>query len=185
MSSEHAGRLPQLLRSAGIAVFLIAFLALPAAAQDNAGIASDEALLVEEDDAGRYWGKQTESATSQAPQYPREAAIAGASGCVNIGFIIQPDGTTTGYRRLIGRSSFHAGGQHAAVLSQFTRSTIAMLKKWRYQPGPDNPDRLRGFASLHAAFSLDAIGGHEWTDACRIRKLGEFIQSRQASPSGQ
>lgn len=162
------------------AALLMAVSATPVAAQEDPGIADNEALVVEKGDEGRYWSRDVSASDGLAPRYPRNAVLARATGCVNIGFIIQPDGTTTGYRVLIGKSSIFGGRQQSAVISQFAKATVDMIKQWRFQPGPGNPDRLRGFASTFADFSIGTGSG--LGSECVIDDLGAFMRAAADRP---
>jgi len=159
---------------------LLACSIVPVAAQEHAGIAENQVLVVEEEEGGRYWSRDFNVASSPAPQYPRAALIAGLTGCVNIGFVIQPDGSTSGHRLLIGKASFTGGHRQSAVIGQFAQATVDMLKTFRYQPGPENPQRLRGFASVFTDFTLDT--GNDSGSQCKIDDLKAFMQAAANEP---
>lgn len=62
-----------------------------------------------------------------APVYPSRALQRGLSGCVTVGYVIEPDGST---------------GQHKVLVSLpskiFERSAIVAAKKFRYLPAESN-----------------------------------------------
>lgn len=163
-----------------VAMLVLACVMAPVAAQETSGIATDEALVVEDGEGGRYWSRDASVASSSVPRYPRAALVAGMTGCVNIGFIIEPDGTTSGHRVLIGKTSFTGTRRRSTVIGQFAQATVDMLKTFRYQPGPENPRRLRGFASTFADFSLEGSGGRG--SECRIENLTAFMRAAAEEP---
>jgi TonB family protein len=147
-------------------------------AQEPQPIAGDEALVVEQGDGGRYWQRDPQQDKgNDVARYPVEMAKAGIDGCVNIGFVIQPDGTTAGFRVL--KSSLADRRARTA----FGAALVRVVSKQRFVPGPENPGRLTGFASTFADFSLGRKGVKD--RECRIDDLKAFILAvAEGTPAG-
>jgi hypothetical protein len=157
-------------------------LALPAAgAQEQAVADTKRLLLVNVDDGGRYW-RLDEAQARGAPKYPRELIREGIGGCVSIGFVIEPDGSTSGFRPLV---TWTTRQSRQASLA-FTRALEDLVRHQRYAPGPENPQRERGFASTWANFGITRDGSRpDMRDAgCRIEDLGAFMRERAGAATG-
>jgi hypothetical protein len=133
-------------------------------------------LLVNEGDDGRYW-QLDKAQAGRTPRFPVQVIQEGVAACVNIGFVIEPDGSTSQLRPLVvwmDRPSREAARAFVVAMEN-------VIKRRRYQPGPENPGRQRGFSSASANFGLSRTGAAPdmwWSKECEIDDLGAFLRKR-------
>ena len=72
-----------------------------------------------------------------APEYPRQAALAGVQGCVTASFDVMPDGRTDNYQILDSKPQ-----------GVFVKATLMALKDWRF-PERDEPIRSQQKITYH------------------------------------
>lgn len=176
MSRITLGLMPLLLLSSGHSM----------ASMEQPAVAGEEVLIVRNYQDHRFWKALPAEGKLVTPVYPKELLRAGVSGCVAIGFYIEPDGTTSNYRVLhsiIGdtRSGKIGKKDKRAVTSMFGNAAVKFLASMRFTPGTDNPDKKRGFSYAPVSFSADAI---PLQGKCDIPDLEVFLTSKisQASP---
>lgn len=147
-------------------------LAFAAGASGRVGIVSEHRLA-------REW--------TPGPGHPHEVAYPVAAAdkspdvCVSIGFMIQPDGTTTDFTELKSWSSASAeAAPSQAAVGIFVQSAAALVSRWRFVPTKPRPRPVYTSAS----FAFD--GGHPLApeairERCRIGDLAAFVARAQSS----
>lgn len=151
----------------------------PEQAADDVVGSFEKKLLVNGEDGARYW-RPSEESLKRAPRYPIGLGQDQESGCVAMGFTIRPDGVPTDFHVL----QFAANKPSREVQWKFAASAIQALSRWRYEPGPENAQRLPGYAVNVSSFRLSrgiADGPADWSPACRIDDLGAFLRARAAN----
>jgi TonB family protein len=103
-----------------VKVFSILILFLPITAIAQVIFAIDDQL-------DEFWVVEKKV----APEYPSRALERNIGGCVAVGFVIQPDGST---------------GDHEVLAHYpskiFDKSAIRAAKKFTYKPSDQNPDKV-------------------------------------------
>ncbi|MGH8026337.1 MAG: energy transducer TonB [Pseudoxanthomonas sp.] len=160
------------------AAFLLAGMCLitasfAASAAMEGAPASEKVVLVNGDDGKRFW--QISQGADLAPRFPADMVARNASGCVNLGFVILPDGSTTKIRML------KSVPRDTRVSRSFGAAAAQYVSKLRYEPGLENPERVQGFASIPADFHLDA---KFVKDQCKIEDLEAFIRAAAVDMAG-
>jgi len=143
---------------------------------DNA-LAPDEVLVVEAGDGGRYWSLHLDHAARRAPRYPESLRERGIEGCVAVGFVIDREGVPKGF--MILKSGSNQPTQ--VVAKAFAGAVVDVVRRWRYRPGPENPDAYPGFAAALIGFAIDdgmASTRTDWRGMCAIEDLGAFMRGR-------
>ena len=85
-----------------------------------------------------------------APKYPTRALYAEITGCSAVGFIIEPDGSTSNHKVL----AFYPSKSKV-----FGKSAIAAAKQFIYQPSERNPDKTS--ALTINVFMYEISGGRQ------------------------
>lgn len=116
-------------------------------------IASDSVIFVASDDLDTYWLVEE----NVAPVYPTKALRSGEQGCVTVGFIIEPDGTTSNHRALA-----------SAPSRIFEKSAINAAKQFLYKPSETNSAGQAVYTT--SAFTFQITKSEE-LDENRIKKL--------------
>ncbi len=138
-------------------------------------------LLVNGEDGVRFW-QPSEKSLGWVPRYPMGLGQDDEQGCIALGFKIQPDGVPVDFQVL----QFAANKPTREVQRKFAASAMQALGHWRYEPGPENPERLPGYVVHVSSFYLKgdvAAGPADWSAACRIEDLGAFLRTR-GKPGG-
>lgn len=150
-----------------------------AAAQTKLNL--DDTLVVLNSEDKRYWQMDVANAPLKQPIYPVGLIRANVSGCVSIGFFIEPDGTTSGYRIL--KSSVIGARlstkQKKIALAMFSKSALGSLVAARFVAGSGNPSKQRGFSQVPYTFST-APNEKKIQGKCRIADLAVFLESSEA-----
>lgn len=151
-------------------------LAVGQASVPQAEPASDQRVLILEEEGGdRYWQREKSvNPKAEFPRYPIGLARAGVTGCVNVGYLIESDGTISGFRVLKSFASNRSGSQAPTAIPVFAQAAIALIQHWKYTPGPDNPQRTRGFTSLNVDYAM----GTGSIARCKIPNLEGFLGSK-------
>ncbi|MEM9303142.1 MAG: energy transducer TonB [Pseudomonadota bacterium] len=103
-----------------------------------AGAHADDTVLVSGPGV-EYW---TPTFRAQ-PDYPRSAALRGTVGCAVVQFVVEADGRTSSHRVLFSEPP-----------KVFDREAVDALKRWRFEPGPDNPDGQAALLTQTLNFEL-------------------------------
>jgi TonB family protein len=100
---------------------------------------SDSVLFVPSDQLDTYWIVEKQV----APEYPGNSLRKGEEGCVTVGFIIEPDGTTSNHRAVVAFPS-----------NDFNKSGIEAARQFVYKPSEQNPSREAVFTSDTFTFQI-------------------------------
>ncbi len=128
----------------------------------------------------RYWKMDVVNTPIKPPKYPSDLLRAQVSGCVAIGFFIEPDGTTTGHRILDSKVEANRNSRASRTrmqehsVMQFAKMGLESLRTVRYLPGPENPERIRGFAYTYFAYTAEDAPKLD----CQIPDLVAFIKEK-------
>ncbi|MCA0393332.1 MAG: energy transducer TonB [Proteobacteria bacterium] len=143
---------------------------------EEQGLSPGEVLVVERGDGGRYWQLEINRDAKRVPRYPQGLLEQGIEGCVNVGFVISAQGIPERFRILKSGSNQPS----RQTIRQFGSAVVAVLKHWRWRPGPENPAAFPGFASVPMGFGVieqRSGGAVDWHAHCRIEDLGAFMRA--------
>lgn len=135
--------------------------------------------VIDEGGIGRYW-TLADGAVPGAPRYPQQFVARGADVCVNIGYMINRDGTTSDFY-LLKSWSDGASALSEDELDAFVNSAGLALSKWRFARKADGPVPHPVYTSATLMF----FGGKTGADAvavrshCAIADLAGFIDERR------
>ena len=108
---------------------------------------NDETILVvTSDDVETYWS----TVKKVAPVYPMISLRKSEQGCSAVGFIIEPDGTTSNHRTM---ASFPS--------NNFDKSSIEAAKQFLYEPSERNKDREVIFTTNTFTFHISRSKKHD------------------------
>lgn len=142
----------------------------------------DEVLIVRNHEDHRFWKSLPPEGKLKAPPYPKDLLRVGVSGCVAIGFYIEPDGKASNFRILnsiIGdgpRGKFGKREKRYAAYT-FANAAVTYLSGLQFVPGTENEGRKRAFAATPASFSAEA---NPQQGSCQIPDLEVFLSSKMA-----
>jgi TonB family protein len=100
---------------------------------------SESILFVTSDQLDSYWIAEKKV----APVYPTKSLRNHEEGCVAVGFIIEPDGTTSNHQTVIAFPS-----------SNFNKSAIRAAKQFVYKPSEQNSVREVVFTTNSFTFQI-------------------------------
>ena len=107
----------------------------------------DETVLaVASDQVETYWVP----IKKVAPVYPMKSIRNGEQGCVAVGYIIEPDGTTSNHRAV---ASFPS--------NNFDRASVDAAKQFLYEPAETNKDRAAIFTTNSFTFNINRNKKHD------------------------
>ncbi len=163
---------------------IIFFLIAVAFSISNAfadSVATPKSFLLQSDpNDARLWKADPDQLKILRPDYPFGLLREGVSGCVSIGYFIEADGTTSGFKILNSIAMRESRGSRLSIkqknqaTSGFANSAVNYLKLNRYNPGPDNPERERVFRHATLRFYTDEKSVIE---NCEILDLSLFLKS--------
>lgn len=110
------------------AVGLLLAIALPAGAQEKIRIVNEGGI--------RDAWTLPPGATLAGPSYPARFAAAPVEACVGIGYLINPDGTTSDFT-LVRTWSEDEPPERDAYWAEFAAAAGQALATWRFQPRPE------------------------------------------------
>lgn len=116
------------------------------------------------------------------PVYPPQLADRSRDVCVNLGYLIKKDGTTSDFVVVQAWASGQPGAEYAMdTLGPFAQSAAAAVSQWHFTPAPGaSPNRVM-FTSTVLTFP-----GERGTDAdalrnrCQVKDLNAFVAKAQA-----
>lgn len=109
------------------AIILIAFLASMAAIAEEPG----SYMFINNEVLDEYWVCENKI----APRYPQKSLSKGEEGCVVVGFVIEPDGTTSSHRAVVSSEK------------SFNSPAIRAAKKFTYIPSDKNTERVQVYTT--------------------------------------
>jgi hypothetical protein len=133
-----------------------------------------EALILDASKAAERWSPQD---ALLAPYWPPALAESPAPACVNLGFLIAKDGSTTGYVVLRAWSArdgaSDADARRRALLAQ---SAAAAATTWHFTPAaPERFARKPVFTSTTIVFGADDRDRAATAGRCAIANLPSFV----------
>ncbi|MEO8002455.1 MAG: energy transducer TonB [Arenimonas sp.] len=148
---------------------------------------ADEVLIVRNHHDQRFWKEGSPAKKLKQPVYPKDLALAGVSGCVAIGFYIEPDGSTSNYRVLLSHIGDSRSGKigkkdKRAIISMFGNATVKSLEGIKFEPGTENPDKQRGFSYTYVSFSTEQL---PLQGTCEIPDLEVFLGNKISSAASK
>lgn len=136
--------------------------------------ASDRIEIVSETEVGQYW-THAPGVPKVVAGYPSAASDRSQDVCVNIGYLIAPDGQTAEFFEMDSWSSASRGGRpKQKQVEAFVQIAAAAVSRWRFAPVGERPQPV--FTSTTFAFdgsktlSVDAI-----RQRCAIPNLQAFV----------
>lgn len=137
----------------------------------------EDALVVLNSSDQRYWEMDKTNEPIKQPLYPVDLIREQVSGCVSIGFFIEADGTTSGYRIL---KSSVIGGKHSAkqkkmALAMFSKAALESLVRVRFVAGRENPSKRRAFSQIPYSYSASRYD-RKMHGNCTIPDLAIFLK---------
>jgi hypothetical protein len=155
-------------------VQILAGALLLAAVASNAAERID---IISEGGADKYW---TPPKDPLVPAYPA-IVTENDQVCVGVGYMIESDGSTSGFVVLKSWSRTHGQGDNAAkAIEPFARNALAAVQQWKFEPAaPGKPRRV--FTARTFAFDRDAqADGAATRERCTVSNLKAFIAKAQA-----
>lgn len=115
-------------------IFVIALaLALPASSVLAAEGAdpSKDIRIAGPDALGSYWSPVD---PASAVTYPPDLAARKVTGCVTLAYMVEPDGSTSGFRTLEADASARSPVARRQAIERFAQAAAGAVAQWRYQP---------------------------------------------------
>ena len=143
----------------------------------TASIAAERIDIVSEGSNNKVW---TPPAAPVAPAYPAIVAE-NDKVCVGVGYMIEKDGSTSGFMVLKSWSSAHGSGDEAAkAIEPFARNALAAVQQWKFVPAEAGKER-KVYTATTFAFDRDAQGDAAGLKRkCVVGNLSAFITKAQA-----
>ena len=128
--------------------------------------------IVSEHELAKNWTLTPETAVFVAG-YPAAAADKSAEVCVNLGFMIQPDGSTSDYTLMKAWSSTTSDKAELARLADpFVQNAAAAVQRWKFVP-TGKPRQM--YTSTTVGFRSGQANPEEVRARCRIDDLERFV----------
>ena len=162
------------------------FLALAACAstagnaQAQALFAADDTRVANEGTIGDKWAL-ADGATLATPAYPPAMAARGDDVCLALGYLINPDGSTSDFAVLRQWNS-GTGDQEPqdGYWGAFAQSGADALSQWRFKPRPDAGAVRPTYTVATLAFTGANGKGGDIRGHCRIDDLAATVQERKS-----
>jgi len=119
-------------------------------------------------------------ATPLSPGYP-STVTDNDQVCVGVGYMIEKDGSTSGFMVLKSWSRAHGSGDKAApMIEPFARNALAAVQQWKFTPAEAGKER-KVYTAITFGFDKDpAVDGAALKKKCQVSNLSAFIQKAQA-----
>jgi hypothetical protein len=158
-------------------------LVLVAAFAATAASADDRLNILNEGDTAGLWRPVAE--TIAMPAYPGIVADKSEDVCVNIGYLLKEDGSTSDFAVLSawGSTTDKTKPTNPHFLP-FSQNALAAVQRWRFQSVAGATAKMRPtYTSATFAFSTTGADINGVKNHCRIEDLKGFIASAQAEAS--
>jgi hypothetical protein len=137
-----------------------------------ASVAAERIDIVSEGATNKIWAPP---AQPLAPAYP---AIVKDNDqvCVGVGYMIEKDGSTSGFMILRSWSRAHGSGDDAnPAIEPFARNALAAVQQWKFSPLQAGKER-KVYTATTFAFDREATGdAAELKHKCVVGNLSAFI----------
>ena len=141
-----------------------------------ATVAAERIDIVSEGAHNKIWAPP---AQPLAPAYP---AIVKENDqvCVGVGYMIEKDGSTSGFMVLKSWSRAHGSGDKAnPAIDPFARNALAAVQQWKFVPLEAGKER-KVYTATTFAFDREASGdAAALKDKCVVSNLSAFIAKAQ------
>jgi hypothetical protein len=128
--------------------------------------------IVSESELGKRWSQTPESARFVAG-YPAAVANKSQDVCINLGFMINEDGSTSNYTLMQAWSSATPDAEAFKRNSEpFVQNAAATVQRWHFAP-TDKPHAV--YTSATMAFRGGQASEEEVRAHCRIADLERFV----------
>jgi hypothetical protein len=135
---------------------------------------ADRITIVSEDKVAEIWIPALGTARVIAG-FPTSSADPSQDVCVNIGFLINKDGSTSNFTQMKAWSSRTPDQEAKPELVQpFVQSAAAAVSLWHFAPAKDKPKPIYTSASFSFEGSK-TLSGDQIRARCRIDDLQEFV----------
>ena len=141
---------------------------------------TDDTIIANEGKIGDRW-KLAEGATLATPAYPTQFAARGDDACVALGYLINPDGTTSDFAVLKQWTSSTGDAEpQDGYWQAFAQSGADALSQWRFQPRPEVTGVRPTFTVATLAFTGAKGAGGDIRGHCTISDLAAVVQERKS-----
>jgi hypothetical protein len=146
----------------------------------GAAIAQDRLSIVNEGETASLWRPVAE--TRAMPAYPGIVTDKSEDVCVNVGYMLKEDGSTSDFAILKawGSKTEKAKPTDPHFLP-FSQNALAAVQRWRFESAAGATAKLRPvYTSATFAFSTTGADAEGLKARCRIDDLRDFIGKAQA-----
>lgn len=129
--------------------------------------------IVSEQDVVRNWSRAP-NVKMVVAGYPSPVAQPPPDVCVNLGYMIKPDGSTSDFTQMKFWSSDPTQTASSASLEPFVQSAAAAVSMWKFVPAKGKAKAVY----TSATFAFDGskkLGAGQIEDNCRIADLKDFV----------
>jgi len=163
-----------------LAACLAASAVVAGVASAQALFKAEETIVANEGKIGSRW-KLAEGATLATPAYPAQFATRGDHVCLAMGYMINPDGSTSDFAVL--RQWNSSSGKDEPVegyWQSFAQSGADALSQWRFQPREDAGAVRPTYTVATLAFTGTQAAPADIRGQCRITDLAATVQERKS-----
>ena len=142
-----------------------------------APVVAERIDIISEGKANKVWNAP---ADPLAPGWP-STVTSNDQVCVGVGYMIEKDGSTSGFLVLKAWSRDHGEGDKAAhAIDPFARNVLAAVQQWKFTPVSAGKER-KIYTATTFAFDKDAQGdAAALKERCMVDNLSVFIAKAQA-----
>ena len=134
--------------------------------------------IVSEQDLAQSW-LHAPGVTLVTAGYPKTADGQSRDVCVNLGFLIGPDGSTSNFTQMKAWTSDRSAAKSGADLQPYVQTAAAAVSAWKFVPAKGKPRSVYTSATFAFAGSK-ALSPEQIQQNCRIEHLKAFVmQARQ------
>jgi hypothetical protein len=125
--------------------------------------------------------------TPAVPAYPSVVADKSDEVCVNVGYMLERDGSTSNHTLLKAWSAKHPAGEgFNEYVDPFARNALAAVGRWKFAPVKAGSTPRAIYTSASFAFSTNTAADQAALRAnCAIPNLRAFVQKAQAEAYGR
>ena len=146
-----------------------------------AATAADKASILSEGGAAQFWRPIPE--TIAMPGYPGIVADKSEDVCIGVGYMLNPDGSTSEFAVLNAWGSKTAEAKPTDPhFLPFSQNSLAAVQRWKFASVAGEGARMKPIYTA-ATFAFSTTAGADTSavrNRCTIADLGEFIAKAQA-----
>lgn len=134
---------------------------------------NEDVRIADEGKIGAWW-QLADGVRIGAPGYPEQALAGRHDACIALGYLIQPDGTTSDH--VVVKRWTDASSTDEMLWDQFGKAASRELYGWKFAPRPGSGMARPTFTVATFVFSARGSQAGDLREHCSVEDLGDAVE---------